>query len=107
MIKPVRFAREAREEVLEATRWYETQRRGLRAEFLSSLDEAVARMARVGAALAIMPISDPAAPIRRIQLRRFPYALVFIELPTRIRVVAVAHDRRRPGYWRDRGDPGQ
>lgn len=105
MIKPIRFAREARAEVLEAARWYENQRRGLRAEFLASLDGAMVRMARIGAALAIMPISDPAAPIRRIPLQRFPYALVFIELPTRFRVLAVAHDRRKPGYWRARVDP--
>ncbi len=102
MSKPIRFAREARAEVLEAARWYESQRRGLRAEFLASLDEAVERITRVGAALAVIPSSDPAAPIRRIEFRRFPYSLVFIELPTRVRVLAVAHDRRRPGYWRDR-----
>lgn len=102
MKKPVRFAHAARTEVLEAARWYEQQRRGLRAEFLVSLDEAVGRMVAVGGSLERIPLGDPAFPIRRIHLRRFPYSLVYIELPTRLRVLAVAHARRRPGYWRTR-----
>ncbi|MCP4594404.1 MAG: hypothetical protein GY842_27045 [bacterium] len=40
--------------------------------------------------------------VRRASLSRFPYALVFIELDEEIRVLAVAHDKRRPGYWLDR-----
>ena len=103
MTKPIRFAREARAEVIEAAHWYERQRHELRAEFLASLDDAVDRVRRLGHSLAILPGSEPDAPIRRIELQRFPCSLVFIELPTRIRVLAVAHDRRRPGYWRDRG----
>ena len=82
MAKPIRFSRHAREEVLEAGRWYERQRRGLRAEFLASLDERV----------------------KRVHLERFPFSLIFIELPDRIRILAVAHNRRKPFYWRDRVD---
>ena len=26
-------------------------------------------------------------------------AIAFIDLPTGVRVLAVAHERRRPGYW--------
>jgi hypothetical protein len=32
-------------------------------------------------------------------VRRFPYHVVYIELPDRLQVLAVAHDRRRPAYW--------
>lgn len=32
----------------------------------------------------------------------FSYTLVFLELKEDIRVIAVAHLRRRPGYWLDR-----
>jgi toxin ParE1/3/4 len=39
---------------------------------------------------------------RRFLLRRFPFALVYRELPSAIQVVAVAHGRRRPGYWKTR-----
>jgi hypothetical protein len=41
---------------------------------------------------------------RYFQLRRFPYALVYIERGERIIGIAVAHLKRRPGYWRKRLD---
>src|SRR2546428_173623 len=40
--------------------------------------------------------------IRRTLLPRFPYAVVFIDLGTELRVLAVAHAKRRPGYWLNR-----
>jgi plasmid stabilization system protein ParE len=36
---------------------------------------------------------------RRYLLRRFPFFVVFREAHERIEVLAVAHARRRPGYW--------
>ena len=39
---------------------------------------------------------------RRIPLRRFPYALIFRRDGEVIRVIAVAHRRRRPRYWKPR-----
>ena len=39
---------------------------------------------------------------RRFVLRRFPYSVVYRESSSGILVVAFAHGRRRPGYWRNR-----
>lgn len=39
---------------------------------------------------------------RRLVFRRFPYSLIYALEPGAIWVVAVAHDRRMPDYWRDR-----
>jgi plasmid stabilization system protein ParE len=39
---------------------------------------------------------------RRLFLKRFPFAIVYREESSIIQVVAIAHGRRRPGYWRDR-----
>lgn len=36
---------------------------------------------------------------RRFPLRRFPYNLVYQIKPDELRVIALAHQRRRPGYW--------
>ena len=33
---------------------------------------------------------------------RFPYHVIYLETATDIRILAVAHDRRKPGYWRER-----
>ena len=39
---------------------------------------------------------------RRYLLRRFPYSIVYREIYGVVRVVAVAHGRRRPEYWINR-----
>jgi hypothetical protein len=40
--------------------------------------------------------------VRRALVHRFPFALVFIETPNALRIIAVAHVRRQPGYWLER-----
>jgi toxin ParE1/3/4 len=45
---------------------------------------------------------DPGLGVKRVFMKRFPYSVYFIELPTRIRIRAVAHARRKPFYWKDR-----
>ncbi len=40
--------------------------------------------------------------VRRFPLRRFPYNLVYQIKPEEIRVIALAHQRRRPSYWKNR-----
>jgi len=39
---------------------------------------------------------------RRARARHFPYLVVFAERPSGLRIVAVAHPRKHPDYWRDR-----
>lgn len=40
--------------------------------------------------------------IRRLPMRRFPYGVVYCIVGSEIRVLALAHQRRRPGFWRAR-----
>lgn len=39
---------------------------------------------------------------RRYLLRRFPYSIIYQITAIELRVVAVAHQRRRPGFWENR-----
>ena len=41
---------------------------------------------------------------RRYLMKRFPYFVVYraLELSNKLQVIAVAHERRKPGYWRPR-----
>ena len=39
---------------------------------------------------------------RRYVLTRFPYFIIFREANGGIEIIAVAHGRRKPGYWRKR-----
>ena len=39
---------------------------------------------------------------RRVLVRRFPFSIIYFVEPGQIVVVAVAHQSRRPDYWRTR-----
>jgi plasmid stabilization system protein ParE len=39
---------------------------------------------------------------RRVPLRRFPFGIIFRVEDDTLRILAVAHRRQRPGYWRKR-----
>lgn len=40
--------------------------------------------------------------VRRFPLRRFPYSIVYYLRGDSIRILAVAHQSRKPGFWRGR-----
>ena len=46
--------------------------------------------------------------LRALPLHRFPFSVIYASEPDRIVIVAVAHQNRRPGYWRgrSRNNPG-
>jgi len=95
---PIRISEEADAEMVEAARWYETHRAGLGVDFLEAVDTAVARIGEIPRMGSAVPgVSDLA--IRRRPVHRFPYHVVYMELADRLQVLAIAHDRRRPGYW--------
>jgi len=39
---------------------------------------------------------------RRLQLRRFPWLIIYSFEADMVEILAIAHTRRRPGYWSDR-----
>ena len=96
---------EAEDELIEAEKWYERQRSGLGREFRTAIDEGMERLLK--APLAASPIVNlpPSLGARRVLVKRFPYSIVFIEHGEDLWVVAFAHHRRRPGYWRERLEP--
>jgi toxin ParE1/3/4 len=40
--------------------------------------------------------------IRSAKVARFPYRVVYLVVGSNVDVLAVAHAKRRPEYWRDR-----
>ena len=43
--------------------------------------------------------------IRRQVVKHFPYAIIYTVTPGEIRVLAIAHQRRHPNYWKNRRPP--
>jgi len=98
-VKPVRVEPEAKQELAAAAAWYEERREGLGLELVGEVDAVFAAIARSPGRFPLYPRVAPELGVRRAAARRFPYSIAFIELPTVVRVLAIAHERRRPGYW--------
>lgn len=102
MTTRVRFEDEADAEYHEAGRWYDARRTGLGTEFLDAVDAAIRRILDFPRAGAPVPRVPPDAPVRRLAVTRFPYHVIYLDAPDVLRILAIAHDRRRPGYWKGR-----
>lgn len=92
----VGFHPAARAELLAAARYYEQQAQGLGMQFVAEAERAVSLLRtspRLGA-----PVSGH-AELRRWSLRRFPYYLIYRADAHALLILAVAHERRGPGYW--------
>jgi hypothetical protein len=98
---PVRYEDEAREALLEAVRWYEGHRATLGRRFHEKVKAAERFVAL--SPTAYPPIARVGnASIRRVLVEDFPYGLLFMEHAGELRILAVMHLHRRPGYWRQR-----
>jgi plasmid stabilization system protein ParE len=88
---------EAEHELREAFLWYFERDAGTAGRFEVAVERALA-------ALAEAPLQSPEIEPgrRRLLIDRFPYALIYAVEGRRIVVLAVAHSRRRPGYWHGR-----
>jgi plasmid stabilization system protein ParE len=55
-------------------------------------------------AIAEFPESGPLmkGQVRKRPIAKFPYSLIYSVHPDKIRILAVAHQKRRPFYWRGR-----
>jgi mRNA-degrading endonuclease RelE of RelBE toxin-antitoxin system len=93
----IEFLEAATVEAEEALEYYEQRQPGLGAAFRSAIEMA---LARIEARPLGMPLIDGRS--RKCRLRRFPYNLIYRVLDDRILIIAVAHDRRKPDYWRER-----
>lgn len=102
MIPRVRFEDEADVEYRLAGRWYEERREHLGIEFFDAVDAAIKQILEMPRAGNLVPGVPSDLPVRRRAVTRFPYHVIYLETATDIRILAVAHDRRKPGYWRER-----
>ncbi len=91
------FLSEADEEFREAARYYEREAPGLGIAFITEAHSAVASVLANPYAAA-----EAGSGIRRRVLHRFPYNVLYAIEKDTIVIVAVAHQKRRPSYWKAR-----
>lgn len=88
---------EAIAELREAIRYYEEKSPGLGRRLFDEVNEFVRRIAEHPTRF-----SERIASIRRVNLKRFPFHIHYLLQTESIAIVAIAHDKRRPFYWRAR-----
>ncbi|MGH7778377.1 MAG: type II toxin-antitoxin system RelE/ParE family toxin [Candidatus Binataceae bacterium] len=93
---------EAIRELDDAAHWYEAQRPGLGTAFLREVSRAFDVVAENPRMWSIWPGWRARPQVRRFILNRFPFSIAYIAWRQRVLILAVAHGRRRPGYWRAR-----
>lgn len=92
-----RFLLPARHELIEAVHYYNAQRVHLGDEFRDEAWETIRRINEFP--FAWHPLGGS---IRRCQMQRFPYGLIYEPTDIEIVIVAVAHLHQKPTYWRSR-----
>ena len=95
--KRISFHEHAEFELNDAAAFFESERVGLGARFLSQVEGALAYI-RAHPEASPVVIQD----VRRKVLRRFPYSIMYSIKPDRIRILAIASQKRRPFYWHGR-----
>lgn len=101
-MRTVRILEQAAEEAGEAAAWYERERPGLGRDFFEAVDSAIDLVE--DNILPLLPMSGAIGTLgaKRIILKRFPYDIIQLERADETLVIAVAHQSRKPGYWRAR-----
>lgn len=84
-------------ELIEASLYYERKVPGLGARFENEMRRATDLL------LENPEVGSPIeGQLRKFVLGTFPYNLIYSTSADSVWVLAVAHHKRKPGYWRDR-----
>jgi len=96
-VKPHVFHPEARAELIAAGRYYMQKSASVAERFYEEIEQVLVEVIERPH---MRRMFDP--PARRHFGASFPYALIYIDRPDSVWIVAVMHFKQRPGYWRDR-----
>jgi len=84
-------------ELKSAVSWYQRHSETTADNFVAEIDHAIDLIL---VSPQRWPVGDFAT--RKFVLRRFPYAVIYYEKESTVRILAIAHGHRRPGYWKAR-----
>jgi plasmid stabilization system protein ParE len=98
-VKPYRFLAAALVEYDQAARWYLRRAPPTAEKFVDAIERAVAHVRTMPRAASSWQGRDVGADIRCLPLAGFPYVIVYAVESDELVILAIAHGRRRPGYW--------
>ena len=94
---PVDYLAGARHDFDESFDWYSERSTQVAVRFANAVDAALIRIATNPTRFA-----SPDGVHRAFPVKKFPFRIVYRLVENRVLVVAIAHAKRRPGYWSDR-----
>ena len=100
-MKPVVFHPDAAAELDAAMSYYESRRAGLGLSLQAEVEHVVELIRQHPERWVLY--KDTA--YRRCSVKRFPYVVYYLDLDQCIWIAAVAHQKRKPGYWSPRRLP--
>jgi plasmid stabilization system protein ParE len=101
-MRDIRFHPSARAEAVAAAVYLESERVGYGEKFEAELAELCDRMQRFPRSGSPVPGYPPDLDVRAYAMTSFRYSLIVATIEEHPMVYAVAHQHRKPGYWRDR-----
>lgn len=93
----VSFHPAADEELIEATEWYMARSQTAAFGFVREIERALARISEAPQRYPLTRFGR-----RRFVLLNYPYDVVFRIVGSDVEIIAVAHHKRKPAYWRSR-----
>ena len=93
----VQFDPDAREEFIDAVRYYEDCQKGLGLRFHLTVQSSIKKISENPLMFRVLK-----TPFRAFLLPEFPYMIIYSIEPDHIRIIALAHCKRKPGYWNKR-----
>jgi toxin ParE1/3/4 len=98
-VKPYTFDPEAEAEFLEALARYAEKSQVLGRRYYDAIHALIAEVCHAPTVHRRMPGTRE---VQRHFRKTFPYAVLYVNEPDHVLILAIAHFKRRPGYWRHR-----
>ena len=96
-MKKIELHPEVENDLTQASEYYQHNRNGYGVRFLENYVKSI-NVIRQFPEIGTFYIAD----ILCTRIREFPYSIFYLNLEKSIFILAVIHDRRRPGFWMNR-----
>lgn len=97
-MKPIQLRRIAKRDLREAAEWYRERDPDLASRFLDEVYKVLGMLQQFpNTGGPVFGIRDPET--RQLPVDNFPYQVVFKRYRDRTAILAIAHERKHPGYW--------
>jgi toxin ParE1/3/4 len=96
------FHSEAWDEFVAAIAWHDAREEGTGREFARAVAKKLEQLDRFPASAPLYLGLPKRFDIRKMGVSGWPYSLVTATLGDERIVIAVSHEKRKPGYWRHR-----